>query len=312
MRNNLKAILNIILILSSGITVAQQLPQFSQYIYNKQMLNPAVTGSEKFMVVQLTHRSQWVGFGNSPKTNLLSFHSSIDKKKFGLGGYIYNDNYGPINTFGINASYAYYIPISEETNLRFGLSGTASQFSIDANKIKLNNAVDPLIDLTTSDNKHIYNGSFGLMVNNENYYMGVSILNLMPQTTKVFSSGALTAVYHYNFIGGIKIGINKQSYIYPSTLVKVIQNNPTQVDFNIRYNYSEIVEFGVSYRTDNAMALILMLKTLKNLHIIYSYDFAISNMNKASSGSHEISLRYHIFYRPIKQGKRYNLKLIKK
>jgi type IX secretion system PorP/SprF family membrane protein len=137
-RNKLKNLLSIFFLLLAGNIVAQQLPQFSQHMYNKQVLNPAVTGSEMFIVTQLTHRSQWVGFGNSPTTQLLGLHSSINHKKFGLGGYIFNDSYGPFNNLGFNGSYAYHLNLSRKTKLGFGLSGSVSQFSINNNKIELN------------------------------------------------------------------------------------------------------------------------------------------------------------------------------
>lgn len=306
------------MILLSRNLVAQQLPQFSQHMYNKQVLNPAITGSENFMVTQLTHRSQWAGFGNAPTTQFLSIHSSIDRKNYGVGGYLFNDSFGPFNNFGLNGSYAYHIKVSDDTKLGFGLSGTVSQFSINGNDIKLSNDIDPLINLSSSESNLKYNGSFGLLLHHNTYYVGFSALNIIPQNNNVFTSldtpGALPTVTHFNTIAGIGIDLDDNNTLYPSILVKYINNNPIQVDFNIRYIYSTIFEIGASYRSGDAIVGIVNFYIMDDLNFIYSYDFTTSNVSSVSSGSHEITLRYKFYYNPIykKQKKRYNLKTIKK
>ena len=314
----MKSALSILLILFTANVIAQQLPQFSQYMYNKQVLNPAVTGSEMYIVSQLSHRSQWVGFGNAPTTQFLGVHSSINRKNYGLGGYIFNDSYGPFNSLGVNGSYAYHIEVAEKTKLGFGLSGTVSQFSINGDELKLNNDNDPLINLSTSESNLKYNGSFGLLLNHSKYYFGFSALNIIPQKDNIFTSletpGALPTVTHFNTIAGIGIDINDISTIYPSILVKYINNNPVQVDLNVRYIYSNLIEVGASYRSGDAIVGIVNMYIMEDLNLIYSYDFTTSNISKASSGSHEITLRYKFYYNPIykKNKKRYNLKTVKK
>jgi len=312
----LKLILNIVLLVFSSSIVAQQLPQFSQHMYNRQVLNPAVTGSEMFMVAQLTHRSQWVGFGNSPTTQLLGLHSSINHKNFGLGGYLFNDSYGPFKNFGVNFSYAYHMELTRKTKLGFGLSGSVSQFSVNSDEIELNNDFDPMIDLTSSQANFKYNGSFGLLLHHDVYYFGLSALNIVPQKDELFTSndipGALPTVYHINAMGGVGIGLDKFNTIYPSVLVKYIDANPIQVDFNLRYIYENVIEIGASYRTGDAIVGIVNMYVLDGMNLIYSYDFTTSNMSKASNGSHEMTLRYKIYYdsKYKKQKKRYNLKTV--
>lgn len=296
---------------------AQQLPQFSQHMYNKQLLNPAVTGSEMFMVAYFTHRSQWVGFGNAPSTQLLGFHSSINHKNFGLGGYLFNDSYGPFGNIGVNGSYAYHMELNRKTKLGFGIAGIVSQFSTDGNKMKLYDDVDPLLDISVADSRLKYNGSAGLLLYNDLYYIGISGLNIIPQNDPIFSSidtpGNLPTVQHYNLIGGFGIGLDKLNTIYPSVLVKYIQNNPIQTDFNIRYIHEGVIELGISYRTGDAIVGMFNLYVMDGMNLIYSYDFTTTNMSKASNGSHEVALRYNIYYddKYKKQKKRYNLKTVK-
>ena len=59
------------------IGFAQQLPQFSQYMYNMISINPAYAGSREVMVVNLLNRNQWIGVEGAPITQTLSAHSSL-------------------------------------------------------------------------------------------------------------------------------------------------------------------------------------------------------------------------------------------
>jgi len=195
----------------------------------------------------------------------------------------------------------------------FGFSGSVSQFSVNSEKIELTNNFDPLVDLNTNHSNIKYNGSFGVLLHNDLYYLGVSGLNIIPQRDELFKSNqissALPSVYHINAIGGFGIDLDKNNIIYPSVLVKYIENNPVQLDFNLRYIYENIVEFGVSYRSEDAVVFLVNMYVIDGMNLVYSYDISTSNMSKTSNGSHEISLVYKIYYnsRYKKQKKRYNL-----
>ena len=73
------------------IGVAQQLPQFTQYMYNTISINPAYAGSRETLSVVGLHRSQWVGLEGGPTTQTLSIHTPLRNEKIGLGLSIIND-----------------------------------------------------------------------------------------------------------------------------------------------------------------------------------------------------------------------------
>jgi Type IX secretion system membrane protein PorP/SprF len=52
-------ILSFVFMLSN--LVAQQLPQYSQYMLNQMAINPAVAGKDEFSEVRSNNRLQWVG-----------------------------------------------------------------------------------------------------------------------------------------------------------------------------------------------------------------------------------------------------------
>ena len=101
----------LIVFLICTISYGQQLPIYSQYLYNKYLLNPAVAGSDGYTSVSLTAREQWVGYSGAPRTFSVSWQTRMLKKsyilkqtnsrhqvyrpktdgKVGLGGYIFSE-----------------------------------------------------------------------------------------------------------------------------------------------------------------------------------------------------------------------------
>ena len=111
---------------------AQQLPLYSQYMMNGFLLNPAITGSESYTPVRITARQQWIGIEGAPSTQAISAHHPFKSKNMGVGGYLFNDKFGPVSRTGILTSYAYHINLNRmDSKLGFGLSVCAFQYKMD-------------------------------------------------------------------------------------------------------------------------------------------------------------------------------------
>ena len=70
MKNNYLAIL-VLILLGTVSSKAQQDPQYTQYMYNTQVVNPAYVGSKEALNFGLLGRTQWVNFEGAPKTEFL-------------------------------------------------------------------------------------------------------------------------------------------------------------------------------------------------------------------------------------------------
>jgi len=75
-------ILSGLIILLPGKLYSQQLPQYSQYMMSKFLINPAVAGSEGYTAFNLTAREQWIGLANSPRTYAISGQTRVLKNSF--------------------------------------------------------------------------------------------------------------------------------------------------------------------------------------------------------------------------------------
>ena len=120
----------------------QQIPQYSQYMINDYILNPAISGMHDHFEVKSNNRIQWVGVNDAPRTFLLSIHGPIKNMNMGLGGAIFSDVTGPTSRTGAYLSYAYHLKLSPSLKLGMGLSVGLLQFRIDGSQITLRDAGD--------------------------------------------------------------------------------------------------------------------------------------------------------------------------
>lgn len=64
-----------VLVLTSMLNYAQQDAQFTQYMYNTTIINPAYAGSRGALSIFALHRTQWVGLDGAPVTNTVSMNT---------------------------------------------------------------------------------------------------------------------------------------------------------------------------------------------------------------------------------------------
>jgi len=56
---------------------AQQKPQYTQYVMNNFILNPAIAGIENYVDLKAGYRAQWQGLDGAPVTSYISIHAPI-------------------------------------------------------------------------------------------------------------------------------------------------------------------------------------------------------------------------------------------
>jgi len=301
----LTTLLIIILISKSE---AQQLPLFSQYMFNTFLINPAAAGLDGYTAVNLTAREQWLGLKESPKTHILTGQTRLDANNFitkllnphpdekstkpagrvGLGATLYNDRLGLIDRTGLQFTYAYHLPI-EEAELSFGLSGAIYQFSMNRSKMVLQDNDDAVIN-NSDFRRYIPDFGFGAMYTTKDYYAGLSVMQLMQSSLQMGNSGESNDYRLYrqfNIHGGYRWEINRDLAIQPSTLIKVSKMLKPQVDLSTKLYYRNDYWGGLSFRTGSAFIVMLGL-SVDNYSFGYAFDYDMSSIRKHSFGSHEV------------------------
>ncbi len=285
----------------------QQMPLYSQYMFNRFLINPAIAGLDGYTTVNLTAREQWLGLKNSPKTHSVSAQTRLLPNNFitkvlpvhrkpnvssrggrvGLGVNVFNDKSGIINRTGFQFTYAYHLPF-EESELSFGLTASAHQFSINRQNV-VTDTDDKLIS-RSSLNIFTPDFSLGLFYTANSYYGGISV-NQLFQSAIQFGQANNTEyrLSRHNYImGGYIYQINRNLSFEPSLLLKVT-NTATQLDLSAKINFRTDYWGAISLRTGSAFILMGGI-TVDNYSFGYAFDYNLNSIRRHSFGSHEIML----------------------
>lgn len=286
------------------LMMSQQDPQFTQYTINPLSVNSAYAGSRGHLSIIGLHRSQWVGIEGAPTTQTLSIDAPI-KNRVGLGLSIINDELGPQEEFYTDANFSYTIPVSENYKLAFGLKAGFRLLSLDFEKG--NRVNDGDIAFRQGINNDFFpTFGLGLFLHSKKQYLGVSIPNFLND--KHFADlRELQAEerFHLFVIGGWVFDLSDNLKFKPAFLVKHVQGTPLSVDNSANFLIHERLTLGLSYRWDDSFSGIVGFNISKNLFLAYAYDFTTTALNQATSGSHEISVRFDIFKDKILKSPRF-------
>jgi type IX secretion system PorP/SprF family membrane protein len=315
MRHLRKIIHAVILSFIFGTAVAQQVPMYSQYIMNGFLVNPSFAGRDGYTTVNLTVREQWVGMAGSPSTYAASFQTRILKNSYiskstsvrknivkptkggrvGLGGYLFNDNNGIMRRTGGQVAYAYHIPMGPRDDspntLSFGLALTAYNYAINTDGVAYDHD-DPYLN-SYDRSVFITDFNFGANYTTSKYYVGFAMTNLL-RGSLIFadtSSNNRSELGHYFLTGGVKIPLNGEWRLEPSAFIKSsdMMFSAIQLDLTSRVYYKDDYWAGLSYRTNDALIMMIGLKYDK-FYFAYAFDFALTDIRSQSLGTHEITV----------------------
>lgn len=285
-----------IALLITHATLAQQDPAYSMFMYNGPAINPAVAGSAETLSATALYRKQWAGIEGAPQTQTLNVDAPVWNNKIGLGLSLIKDRIGVVENLTMNAQYAYRIQFSNAT-LSMGIQGGMNNYKADYTSVVTNsqNVADNSFGENT--NLTIFNFGAGVYYYSKRFYTGLSIPHILNQQLDGISNkdGAQSRQYrHYFFTMGYVFDVNEKIKIKPSTLLKIAEGAPMQLDISTSFWYNETVSLGLSYRTNDSFTTLVQLQLGKQVRIGYAYDFITSSLSRYTTGNNEIMLRYEL------------------
>ncbi|MBS1556020.1 MAG: type IX secretion system membrane protein PorP/SprF [Bacteroidetes bacterium] len=273
---------------------AQQKPQFTQYMFNGLVINPAYAGADEALSLTLIDRHQWVGVENAPTTQTLAAHTLVRKKKVGVGLSVINDKIGVYQNINALGSFAYHIQTGKDSYLSMGLQ--AGFNNNRANYLSLQgNSNDP--NLASSINETYFDFGFGIYFRSPRFHMGLSSPQFVPKQIVVDQSANLKiGDTHYFLFSKYRIPLSHNWDLEPSTLVKYVPALPLSYDVNLNLIYRRILTTGFSYRGNESVDFLLRAQVSPQLQFGYAYDYPIGPTTKLGSGSHELMVNYVFKY----------------
>lgn len=288
----------LILLFLSVASYGQQDAQFTQYMYNTVIVNPAYAGSRQAMNVFLLHRTQWVGLDGAPVTNSFSINTPIYETNIGLGLSVVNDRIGPSTENNIALDFSYTITASEKYKMSFGLKASANLLNVDFTKLAYKSG--PIFE-DNIDNKFSPNIGAGFYLHSDNSYIGISAPNLIEtlhydkSATSSANSHIATEKINYYLIAGYVFEMSPFIKFKPALQTKYVQGAPLQVDVSTNFMINQKFVIGAAYRWSAAMSAMVGFQLNDSWFVGYSYDFDTTTLANYNSGSHEIFLRYELF-----------------
>ncbi len=285
---------------------AQQIHQLTQYMVNDFAYNPAIAGNSDELRSKISFRKQWTGIEGSPTTFLISTHGSVlPNKSVGVGGLLYSDITGPTRRTGLQLAYAYQVRFDDDDKnlLGIGIAGNLMQQSLNFSELILKDENDPQIG-TGSQSKLGADAHFGIYFRSMDdedrlkYFAGFSANQLFASKyTFVGDEESFRNERHFYLTGGYNFNISDDFDLQPAVLLKMVKGTNPQAELNLRAWYQQQYWLGLSYRTQDALSILLGLHLENGFNFSYSYDITTSVLNSVSGGTHEISIGYNYLLR---------------
>lgn len=290
--------------------LAQGDAMFTQYWAVPTYYNPAATGTVDFIRIRGGAKLQWIGIDNAPRTFMGAADMPVKlgkKQRIGVGVLFNQESIGLYRNMGINAQLSY--------KFRFlkGVWSVGVQPGFYNTKFKGSDVYIPEGDdfhqpddpeLPTTDvSGNAFDISAGLLYTHKYFSVGVSVLHITePQVTMDSGEGGndaegiefqavLPRQAYFTAEGNIPLR-NSLFSLQPSLLLRTDFNTFTP-EATMRATYNRFLSFGVGYRYKEAISAMVAVE-FKNFFLGYAYDYPLSAINKASSGSHEIVAGYMV------------------
>lgn len=330
---NQKATRLLLIFIAPFLLYAQQKPMHSQYVLNNFILNPAIAGIESYVDVKISYRNQWTGIDGAPTTTYFSIQGPIGGNKdiektnpssfgkrgdnvrgyrmnldyetspahHGIGFIAINDKTGYLNRYSVYANYAYHRPLSKNTTLSAGFLAGISSTTLDRTKIVWAslNPNDPAIGYNNNElSNTLPELGAGLWLYSKDYYLGASVLNILPGKAKFTSTDKYGVYYvpHIFLSAGYKGWINDDISIMPSLNIQFIQPTPMQVHANVKLQYQDFIWLGGGYRSgDQLSGFVAMtgINVSNSFNVGYSYDVTSNaRLRTYAKNTHEILIGF--------------------
>lgn len=300
-------VIQIVVLFIGVFMTAQQDPHYTQYMYNMSVMNPAYAGSKENLSLGLLHRKQWIELEDAPVTSTFFGHSPVGKN-VGLGLSFITDKLGPVQENNIYGDFSYTLNLGDGHKLAMGVKAGLTLHNVDyLTKIAptLPDQGDGAFSRNTSNS--YFNLGTGLFYYADNYYLGLSIPNMLKGVHLDFDGRSYgNETSHYFLTGGYVFDLTETVKFKPFFMAKSSFNAPTSIDFSTNFMFNDKFEVGATYRLEDSFGAMASYAISPNAKIGYAYDHIVSDLNVTTPSSHEIILLYNInFNKKVSRSPRY-------
>lgn len=289
----MKQTLLLLTLLFAGIAgFAQQGPVYGQYFHNPFLYNPAFAGSEMYPVLTLTHQRQLLGVEDAPVASTITFHTPL-LKNIAIGAKIYTESQGLLTNSSAQLALAYILPVNEQTNIRFGLSG-----GINRNQLDLSSATESQLAYLSNISRTFNQLDliFGVMLKSKKASLGISFPNMTKRsllTRESFRTFELEPLEHMVFTASFKQDLIPTRLLLEPVLIyeRFNSSNEQRIEGGALFYFKEIIWLGGTYQYKNGLSGLFGIKIKE--HLSFGYAYGMNNKATAlfKNASHEVQLK---------------------
>ena len=271
---------------------AQQDPQYTQYMYNMNVVNPAYAGSKESLSLGLLYRDQYTDIDGGPQTFTFTAHTPLSNG-LGIGLSAISDEIGPVEENNLYADISYTIDLGAKHKLAFGIKTGATFFNVGLIDLELQDNND--IAFSADVNETFFNVGAGLFFYSDNYYLGVSMPNFLNQShLDVDDRSFGSETQHLFATAGIVFNLGDNVKFKPSTMIKTDFATDATFDINANFLFFEKFEIGASYRTEDSFSGLIGFRPTDWLQLGFAYDSVSSALD---TDSYEAFIIFDIYFK---------------
>jgi type IX secretion system PorP/SprF family membrane protein len=214
-----------------------------------------------------------------------------------LGGLILQEKDGPLNSYCINGSYAYFVPLNRSnTELSFGISTQLLYYTVDQSILNPLDQNDPEL-LKLNDSHLIPESGCGIYYHDSQFYFGTSINDLLL-SKRPFNNDKIAPNKRDYFVQtGYKFFL-RYFDLEPMIYSAKIDNNPLYYYSQLKLYYMNVNWLGLGYKSTKSF-LVSIGMSINRVYIAYVFEHSTSEMGTYFNGSHELMLGINIgLYEP--------------
>ncbi|MDR1938865.1 MAG: type IX secretion system membrane protein PorP/SprF [Tannerellaceae bacterium] len=287
-----------VLMTLAGSAGAQYDAQFSQYFMAMGYYNPAFAGTGSDLNILGLLRQQWIGMPGAPQTIFFNADMpfTLGKMNTGVGATLYRETIGLFTNSHISGQFAYKRKLFGGT-LSVGAQIGLANIIFDGTQVSMPEDTEYHDTEDEAIPRSEVNGmaldlNAGIYYTHKKFYVGVASSHILEPQLELEENISTYISRAYNLTGGYNIQLKNSLFeLQPSVFMKTDMQS-FQVDVTARAVYNKMFSGGLSWR--GYEAVVMLGASFENVEVGYTYDFPTGPLLKASSGSHEVMIRYKI------------------
>ncbi|MBN7813052.1 type IX secretion system membrane protein PorP/SprF [Algoriphagus sp. H41] len=286
---------------------AQQIPQFSQYIFNPVYINPAYAGYKQELYLQSFYRKQWTGVAGSPETFGVAGDVYLPESRLGIGGQVISDRVGAQRTSAVYGNLSYHLQLRDTRYLSFGTAVGLVNSTLDGELLHYGSDDDPTM---AAGREQVFYPDLkaGLFLYDQQFFLGLSVDQMISSLLDLDKGDMMIQpVPHAYLSGGLFLDLSSSLSLLPSFMYMDDFKAPARLDLNTSLVINDAVWIGGGYRMgidmpgreiqaglSKSAAVIGTVQVLirESLRLGYAYDHNVSGVSVKDFSSHDISISY--------------------